>query len=67
MEPRKEQKSRFRIDKLEERIAPGTLTIRPPAGFQNLDGEGVLPDSPMRGLSTAEAHSNGVITWTPSS
>jgi hypothetical protein len=33
MEPRKEeQESRFRIEKLEERIAPATLLVTPPAG-----------------------------------
>jgi len=56
--------SRFHIDKLEERIAPGTLAVRPPAMVT--DGtSNTLTDAAKPGLQTAEAHTNGVITWPP--
>ena len=62
--PKKQQQIRPEIEELEERIAPGLLTVRPPSLTTLPNGD--LADSAMHGLNTAEARTNGVINWTPS-
>ena len=61
---KKQQQSRLQIEELEERIAPGLLTVTPPTDVaQHKLAE--PPAHAMHGLNTAEAHTGGVINWTP--
>jgi hypothetical protein len=65
MQPRNEDIARrFKIEKLEERIAPGRLTVSPP-GIFNPDIDSVVSDAAKPGLPLTQAHTGGVITWSP--
>ena len=63
MEARNEpQEIRLEIEELEERVVPGTLTVTTSSGETN----SVSINTVRAGqLSTAQEHTNGVITWTP--
>ena len=51
------------VEELEQRIAPGTLTVTTPSGMTS----SFTLNSRLTGkLTIAQSHTNGVITWTPS-
>jgi len=52
MEPRKEQENRFRIDKLEERIAPAITLIQ-------INGGGNTPNGNAYGVPTTAVNPAG--------
>ncbi len=60
MEPRHEQPSRFRIERLEERIAPahlGHVVQLPPAASHGVGGLAVA-------TAASDAHTRSILTWT---
>jgi len=62
MDPRKEEKlDRFQIEKLEERIAPATLLVTPPAGRS-----GPVPSggATVNGAAKAANGAGGVVSVT---
>jgi hypothetical protein len=59
-----DRQDRFQIQKLEERIAPGTLTVSPPNSISDGTSNTVV-NTAKPGLQTATAHNGGVITWSP--
>ncbi|MCI0747022.1 MAG: hypothetical protein L0Y58_16585 [Verrucomicrobia subdivision 3 bacterium] len=66
---KKQQQISLQIEELEERIAPG-LTVMTPAGSEVEVGVKAksaqsFTDDAMHGLNSAEAHTGGVIDWTP--
>ncbi|MCI0747021.1 MAG: hypothetical protein L0Y58_16580 [Verrucomicrobia subdivision 3 bacterium] len=61
----KPQEISLQTEELEQRIAPGILTI-PTDHSIHLNGDiEIATDNPMDGLNKAEAHTGGVISWTP--
>jgi hypothetical protein len=59
----KRKEIRLEVEELEERIVPGTLTITTSSG-ETMSRS--LNDVVRGHLETAQEHTNGVITWTPS-
>jgi hypothetical protein len=62
MEPREEQKpNRFQIEKLEERIAPATLTVTPPGRSGSSVPSG---GAPVNDAAIAANGAGGVVSVT---
>ena len=57
-----EEIARLEIEPLEERIVPGTVMINTPSG---MTFSRMLNETVVGRLSIAQAHTDGVITWTP--
>jgi hypothetical protein len=58
-------RTRLQLQSLEDRLSPATLTVRPP-GFVNIEGDLIVAevsDAAQPGLTTAQAHSGGVVAW----
>ena len=55
------------IEILEDRAVPGTLTITPVGSGGSGDSYIVFISSsaPKGGLMVAQAHTSGIVTWTP--
>src|SRR5262249_52384801 len=51
------------LEQLEDRLAPATLIITPASGFIDAVAGLNHPTGAMHGLTTAQAHTHGVITW----
>lgn len=73
LEPQPDRPERL-VESLEERLLcargtitflRGVITIAPPSGVTELHLDHAHPANGVNGLNTAEAHSNGVITWEP--
>ena len=57
---------KLEIELLEDRAVPGLLTIVPVAKVLSGDSyTHFLPRAPNVGLTIAQGHSGGVVSWTP--
>jgi hypothetical protein len=55
---------RLALEQLEDRLTPGLLIVTPSSGF--IDPlSGLVRDAAQAGLTTAQAQTHGVITWSP--
>jgi len=60
---RPQPRTRPELEQLEDRLAPATLIITPAPGFIDPLTNLNHPIKAMHGLTTAQAHTHGVITW----
>jgi hypothetical protein len=63
MKPNRPKQVRLELERLEERNAPGSLSVTPPAGPIASAASLAVPDAAQPGLHAAQVHTGGVITW----